>query len=404
MAREIDDTTLAKIEAEMRGDGVWIDADFAREHGISAADESRLEQLVAGADHADLRMLLVDVARDDDRFHGRAAHLVAWVQDSVGGDATYLGWERYGDPQLTVVTYGDQPSADAVARIAEREHPDDLVEALARSEQLLEDGNARELWEAIPREERYPWTADDGGLQQWLGDATLGQWVLLGAGVAVVLTAGYAWWSRRRGRRTGDEFVLPTAVLRSVRLAEDKQVRERAEREVLGLGEALGAQDPDARSLEVWQQALDHYDAARSVLARAGSPADVVGALVLARRGDAARAAALPGAPDGAGAGAATTLTWHPPTPCFFNPLHDGPVRRVTWHGDDRSVEVPACEACAVRVEQDREPDDVLDFVAQGSTVHYFRLDIGAWSRTGYGALDPDLLGALRSRQGRRPR
>jgi hypothetical protein len=43
------------------------------------------------------------------------------------------------------------------------------------------------------------------------------------------------------------------------------------------------------------------------------------------------------------------------------------------------------------------EPDDVLDLVEGDRTVHYYRLDLGTWTRTGYGALDRDLLGALRA-------
>lgn len=387
MAREIDDATLARIEAELTGDGVWIDPEFAREHEISAADEARLEELVAGADHADLRMLLVEVDSDDERFHGRATNLVAWVHDSLGGDATYLAWDRYTEPQLQMISYGDQPDSSSVTRIAEREHPDDLVEALVRSDELLADGSAQRLWEEIPREERYPWTADDPGLLQSVTDVVGGPWVVAGIAAALVALGATLWVRRRRST----DFALPKAVLRSVRQAEDQQVRARAEREVLALGEALGTQDPDAGSLDVWQQALDHYDVARSVLERAGSPADVVGALVLARRGDAAREAALAG---GTGPG------WQPPGTCFFHPLHEGPVRTVTWRDDDRSVEVPACRACATATERGQEPADVLDFVSRGSTVHYFNLDIGVWSETGFGALEPDLVGALR--RGRR--
>lgn len=386
MAREIDDTTLAEIEAELQGDGVWIDDEFAREHQITAADESRLEQVVADADHADLRMVLVEVSRDDDRFHGRISNLTAWVHDSLGGDATYVGWERYAEPSLRLIAYGEQPETHPVAAVATRDHPGDLTDAVVRSAELLEDGTAEALYEAIPREERYPWTADDAGLLGWVGDLTAGQWgALVVVTAVVVVPLGLAWRARRRRRRAGSDFTLPTAVLRSVRQAEDTQVRQQAEREVLALGEALGAQDPADGSLDVWQQALDHYDAARSVLARAGSPADVVGGLVLARRGDSAREGAVSGV-DG----------WRPPRPCFFNPLHEGQVRDVTWRHEENSVQVPACDACATAVEEGREPDDVLDFIADGSTVHYFRLDIGVWSRTGYGALEPDLVGALR--------
>ncbi len=62
-----------------------------------------------------------------------------------------------------------------------------------------------------------------------------------------------------------------------------------------------------------------------------------------------------------------------------------------------RAVDVPACRACAADVRAGREPGDVLDFIEGDRTVHYFRLDLGPWSRTGYGTLEPDLLGALGS-------
>jgi hypothetical protein len=116
-----------------------------------------------------------------------------------------------------------------------------------------------------------------------------------------------------------------------------------------------------------------------------------VGALVLARRGDAARSAAERG----------RTAAWTPRPGCWFNPLHDGPTSQVTWRDGDREVDVPACAACAADVRDGREPRDVLDFIEGDRTVHYFRLDLGAWSTTGYGTLDRDLLGALRTRGSR---
>ena len=81
---------------------------------------------------------------------------------------------------------------------------------------------------------------------------------------------------------------------------------------------------------------------------------------------------------------------------CWFNPLHDGSTTPVTWRDGDREVDVPACRACAADVRDGREPDDVLDFIEGDRTVHYYRLDLGAWTDTGYGSLDRDLLGALR--------
>ncbi|WP_110239336.1 hypothetical protein [Nocardioides gilvus] len=393
MSGSIDDTTLALIEEEMRGDGVWIDPAFARANDISASDEAFLEQTVAGAEHADMKVVLVEIDRDDPLFQGRFSNLSAWLHDSVGGDATYVGFDEYTLPQLSVAAFGDQPETSHAADIATREHPDDLVDAVGRLQELLDDGSAPDLWEQIPRDERYPWTADDGpfeGLGDWVEGLSGTAWLGVGVAVLAAVAAGVVWV---RSRRPQTAFVLPTAVLRSVRAAEDRQVQQQADREVLALGEALGAQQPAPESLDTWQQALDHYDAARSVLDHAGSPADVVGALVLARRGDSARASAVAGEPGG---------PWQPPMNCYFNPLHEGRTERVTWKHEERSVSVPACAACATQVRAGREPDDVLDFIQGDSTVHYYRLDIGAWSGTGYGSVEPDLIAALRRNRRRR--
>ena len=384
---QIDDATITEIEQEMSGDGVWIDGAFARAHDISAADETLIEEAVASAQRADLKVVLVEVDPDDDRFQGSFSSLSAWLNDDAGLDATYVGWEKYSEPNLTIDTYGDQPDTAYVDNVVGHEHPDDLVAQVVRIPELIDDGNAEQLWHEVPRDERYSWTADEGiQASEWAAGAG----VVIGV-VAVV--AAVAVWLRRR-RRAG--FVLPTAVLRTVREAEDRQLRERAETEVLALGEAIGRAEPvdKEEALLSWQQALDHYAAARDVLDRAGSPADVVGALVLARRGESARATALD----------RPTRHWTPPPGCWFNPLHDGPTSEVTWRDGDRSVQVPACPRCAEDVRAGREPEDVLDFIDGDRTAHYYRLDIGAWSRTGYGTLEPDLLAALREGRSRRRR
>ncbi|WP_426241540.1 hypothetical protein [Nocardioides sp. LHG3406-4] len=385
-ANAIDDATVAKIVQEVTGDGVWVDPAFARAHDISAQDETRLEQAVAASDYADLRVVLVEVDPDDDRFQGSFSSLSAWIQDSAGGDATYVGWQESSEPPLAVDAYGDQPDPIYVANVAAHDHPDDLVAQVVQVQELLDDGNAEALWMEVPRDERYSWTADDGSSVPW--------WAIVGIVAALLVACVMVWkWvagALRRRRPTG--FVLPPAVLRTVRAAEDRQLRERAETEVLALGEAIAESESASGSpeaLDAWQQSLDHYAAARDVLDRAGSPADVVGALVLARRGESARDAALQ----------RPARRWQPPLGCWFNPLHRGTTTEVTWRDEDRAVDVPACQECAEAVRAGREPDDVLDFIDGERTVHYFRLDIGAWSATGYGSLRPDLLGALRERR-----
>jgi hypothetical protein len=385
-SEQISDATIAEIEQELADDGVWIDPAFARSQGISAADEERIEEAVASAQQSDLKVVLVDVDSDDDRFQGSFANLSAWLHDDAGGDATYVGWNRWSEPHLSVQSYGDQPDTMSVANVADHEHPDDLPAQVVRVQELLDDGNAEELWWEVPRDERYSWTADEG---------IQASEVVGGIGVVAALAAvvaGLVVWRRRRRLRPSG-FTLPSTVLHTIRAAEDRRLRRQADAEVLALGEAIGSGEPGGSpaALDAWQQALDHYAAARSILSQDAAPADVVGALVLARRGEDARAAARAG----------TSRTWRAPVRCWFNPLHDGATTEVTWRGgerdDERAVDVPACAACAGAVRAGREPDDVLDFIEGDRTVHYFRLDLGPWSRTGYGSLERDLLGALRA-------
>lgn len=381
---QITDTTIAEIEQALAEDGVWVDPGFARAFDVSEADEARLVDAVARITEADVQVVLVEVPLDDDRFTGFSS-LSAWLQDDLGGDATWIGVDRY-DGQLVVDAYGAQPDPTDVGNVAVREESD-VVDQVVRATELLQSGEATALWESIPLDERYP-DAEDAEADGGLGILTA---LLLAAGAAAGAAVAVALVSRRRRGRAGRGrgFTLPTTVLHTVRAAEDRRLRARAEAEVLALGEAIGRDEPDggAPALEAWQQALDHYAAARSILAQASRPADVVGALVLARRGESARAAA----------DRDSRTPWQPPLPCWFNPLHEGPTSEVTWREGARAVDVPACGACAGAVGAGREPEDVLDVIEGDRTVHYFHLDLGAWTRTGYGALDPDLLAALRS-------
>ncbi|RYB95075.1 hypothetical protein EUA93_12410 [Nocardioides oleivorans] len=381
---EITDATIAEIEQQLAGDGVWIDPAFAKGHGISAADETAIEQAVAGTQEADLKVVLVDIDYGDPRFQGSFASLTAWLQDDTGGDATYIGWD---DPDLSVQAFGDQPDTLYVDNVAEHEHPGDVAAQVLMAQELIEDGTAEALWNDIPRDERYSWTADEG-IQASEVFGGIGIVVAIGA----VVTGLVVLVRRRRRRPAG--FTLPSTVLHTIRAAEDRRLREQAETEVLALGEAIGSGEATgtANGLAAWQQALDHYAAARSILSQDAAPADVVGALVLARRGEDARSAAQERKPS----------AWAPPVRCWFNPLHDGRTTEVTWKDGGREVDVPACAECAEDVRAGREPDDVLDFIEGDSTVHYYRLDLGAWSTTGYGTLDRDLLGALRTSRSRR--
>ncbi|WP_447645648.1 hypothetical protein [Nocardioides zeae] len=203
--------------------------------------------------------------------------------------------------------------------------------------------------------------------------------------VAVVLVAA----SRRRPRPRR-AFTLPDSVLSRVREAEADELRRRARSAVVVLGERIDGASLGARDdAETWQSALDHYEAAGRLVPDDGSEPDVldvVGAIVLADRGEQALAATR------RRKGLVFT------TPCFLNPLHGTGRRQDTvTHGRFR-VDAPVCDRCHADLKAGRRPD-ILDVVEDGRAEHYFETSREPWASTGYGALQPDLLTLIRSRR-----
>lgn len=384
---EIDEKTLHQIEVELGNDGVWV-APSMRDQ-VSVADEAKIEAAVAEAP-TPTYVTLVDLSYDDPLTNGDADQLANVIRDDTGRSGVYIGLApQYGDDpySLEITSFPDDTGLFYAARVAAAEHPDDLTAQALRTIDLLQSGGAEKLYEQLDPEERNPGSppSEDGGV---------GAGAVVGIGVGVIaLVAVIVAAARRRARSrpaaptpTRASFTLPPAVLSTVRAAEDRRTETRAQTEVLALGEAIDAAELDpgrSAALPAWQAALDHYDVARRILDRDHSPADAVGATVLAERGRSALSSAVRG------------RGWQPTPSCYFNPLHTGATTPVLWRDGESSVRVPACPKCARAVAAGDEPDDVLDFVADGRPAHYFKLDLGAWSGTGYGALDTDLLGRL---------
>lgn len=386
----IDEATLAQIEAELGRDGVWVSPELRRE--VPPEVEEQIEAAVDAAS-TPTYVTLVQLDTDDPLTDGDPGELANLIRDDTDRSGIYvgMGWTADGeDPEfeLELTSFGDESGLFYASSVAAVEHPDDLGEQTLRVLDLLESGDAQRLYEEIDPDDLPGASAasyDDGGLG---AGAVTG----LVAGALVVLAAVVMVARRRKGRKTvaptatSASFTLPPAVLSTVRAAEDRRNEARAQADVLALGEAIDAAELDPRrskGLAAWQAALDHYDVARRILDRQHSPADVVGAVVLAERGRDALRQAVRG------------RGWTPDPSCYFNPLHDGSTTPVSWQDGDQRVRVPACAACAGDVADGREPADVLDFVAGDRPVHYYKLDLGAWSGTGYGALDSDLLGRL---------
>ncbi|WP_028659606.1 hypothetical protein [Nocardioides insulae] len=390
----MDDATLAEIESALGQDGVWVAPELRSE--ISPQDEHAVEQAVAGSGTP--TFVVLTEMEYADPLTGSFDQLAALIHDDTGRDGYYLGLPV--EPEtlpLEVTSFPEDLDAYQAARIAWFDHPEDVAAQAAESVELLDGGtdlsaDYDQRVEEDPRAAQMIQDAYFGGGDSADEDGSAGGiWLGVG-GVVVALLVLAVVFRARRGRRRPvattsrptPTFALPATVVRSVRAAETRAREEQATREVADLGEALDRAplDPELTdAYDAWQSALDHYELARRILDRSHTPADVVGAIVLGRRGAEALRAAERG------------RRWVPGSPCWFNPLHGGSVRTVTW--TDPEVEAPACADCARQAEKGEEPTDTLEFVADEATRAYFRLDLGVWSRTGFGALEPDLVAAL---------
>lgn len=314
---------------------------------------------------------------DDVSFDGRT-HDVPGTPD----DRTY-------GPEEQVLNYETHPTAgEGAERLTElRLLPPDEVQ------QIADDA----------REQRCETTdtcgGGGGGSDDGDGVGLTGVVVALVIAVVVVLAAVSiaAGAARRRPAaatqavRRPQAFRLPPSAVERIREAHDRDLEKRARDELLALGETIEAADiAESDDRAAWQAALDHYDAARWAMTRDEDPEvlDVVGALVLARRGTAALGSARRG------------RAWEPPYSCYLNPLHDEPTghHELTDDRDARTDSsarrVPVCRACLDDLRSGELPD-TLDVAVDGKPTHYFDAAAEPWASTGYGALERDLVTAV---------
>ncbi|GAB2885596.1 hypothetical protein [Nocardioides pacificus] len=377
---------LDRIHADLAEDGVYVHPSL-REY-VDDAEVAQIQTNIAASDVA--VFVVVEPYSDDDPWTGEPEELLARLHDRYPEPGLYVSngrivdLEEYGYSLVTRdYTAPGSPELDdfLLGYVPELEQPDDLGAGLVALTDMVATDTAQERYDAVRQESTgsSPDSEDPGA-----GGDPSGL-LVAGLVLALVVTAGWGWTRHRAGRRRGG-FVLPESAVDRIRDANDRQLLKRAERELLTLGEAIDHADmSEAHDAGAWQAALDHYDGARRVLRR-GDPTpdvlDVVGAIVLAGRGEGFLAAALSG------------RGHEPAVPCFLNPLHgeasgSSPVQR-----GETTVKVPLCPTCRADLKAKRRPD-TLDVLRKGQPVHYFDTTDEPWASTGYGALEPDLLPRL---------
>jgi len=384
----IDDALIKQIEQGLQHGGLYVEPALARQ--VPPAMQAKIKAAIAKQD-VPVKVIAVRNPYTDPTYHGSPTLLIGTVHSDLGGEGAYFAANTAYEPRVEASTFGSVPSADDAAGLATYQHKGDLgAQLLAAVQNYQAPGTAAAYDKELEKSSKAYQAAHPESRPSH--DSSSGHPVLIGGGLLALLVIAAVVLSRRRrtaipavtGARTTDRpFSLPASVLSSITQARDREREESVDTEVLALGEAIDEATMGRSGADAWQAALDHYDLARRIMQREHSPADTVGALVLARRGRTALDAAVAG------------KVWTPTTTCYFNPLHGKGTTDVTWKGEHGSVVVPACAACARAVQAGHEPDDVLDFADGDRRRHYFDLDLGVWSRTGYGALDGDLVKRL---------
>jgi hypothetical protein len=392
---------LAEIHEGLADDGVYVHPSFA-----SQVTDAQLAEVVdnlqaLGAAGEPTYVVLYPLV-DGDPFSANPQDLVARLHDAYPEAGQYLTTTRalqYGTQDGVTLdgrSYGvggtrdGAMSEDALWVLSYEQHPSVGDAAVRATDLMLEPpAEVSALLEEVREASPYysGGSYDDGGTSGW---------VVAGIVLAVVLAAAWCVVRLRRSwvrdTSAAPAFTLPASTVDRIRDAHDRRLEREARDEVLALGEALDATEIGPRHDRTsWQAALDQYDAARHTLDVAKDPEDpelldVVGALVLARRGRAALAAATSGRP------------WSPTTGCYLTPLHAAATerRRLRSAAGPGGAEqaVPVCAECRADLAAGRTPD-VLDVVHRGVPRHYFETDVEPWAGTGYGALEPDLVQAL---------
>lgn len=403
------DQVLADVAQALADDGVYVHPSLAGV--VSAADEAEIAQALAQAEEP--AYVVAYPFQRNDEFGGSASDLLTRLQarESLPGtfvttDAFGLVNDEYSDVRLDAYTWGEPGGMDGqtwyeLPEAVQSRDPEgefDLDEALLTAAELVAEGrDAISEGYAERQEQREAEREERGSASTGGGDGEgvdLTGLLVAGLVVATLLAVARSVVRRRGGRvagpaRESTPAVLPPSAVERIREAHDRRLEERAQRELLALGEQLDSLEigqGDERTS--WQAALDHYDAARRVLGVAERQDDeldvlhVVGALVLLGRGRDALGAALKG------------RGFEPEPDCYLNPLHGraAAARRVEVSG--RPLEVPLCERCRSDLKRDRTPD-ILDVSQRGRPTHWFDTGVEPWVSTGYGALDPDLVTAL---------
>ncbi|WP_327392735.1 hypothetical protein OG533_23015 [Streptomyces sp. NBC_01186] len=383
-----------KIANGLRKSPVYVDPSY--EQGLPPSQQRKLAQRIEKSG-IPIRIVLVPLISGDS-WGGDPDKMADVVRDRLGEspkrEAVYMSISKSGDDFLSAREYPrDKHEAFwGVAAVGRQEDMDgrSLYAKFDRAIDIVEGGNGLKVYEKASKDLKHDSLADDkdgGGLSPLL----IGGLAALGLAVLAALWLLVRRLRRAGGLSRGGAFTSPSSVFATAREADERDLRARAQREVLAFGEELSAHQsgeaPDAAALQL---ALDAYTAAGTVLDGAQGTPDLAGALALVHegRGALARASEAASRP---GTGRRPRKKPKSALPlCFFNPLHGPASGRIRWRplGRREALHIAACDTCSSAVSGHRAPEALTD-THEGRTVPYFEVpaERSLWAATGYGSL-----------------
>ncbi|MDA2812812.1 hypothetical protein O4J56_19360 [Nocardiopsis sp. RSe5-2] len=396
------------IAAALEESPVYVDPSF----------ESALPQEVRSGMAADieesgvpLRVVVVPLV-EGDQWGGDSEALAAAVHDRMGEPGHFLVISGNGadgadyPPPGTPEAEKQRAFYGALAASYATDYSAPMAEEAEKAVEfaLADDPEAAytEQQEAFEAEDTEGSDGSEGASEDATGEGSseagesapaegAGVWPWTAGAAVLLLAAGggaYLLWYRPRRLPEPPRHTAFDNVDRARR----DELQERAERELVEVGERISAQDAVSgeAAAAAMAEALDAHAAARSVLDSApegdAGLADLAGVLVLLDKAEHALARAK--------AGGRGRERRH----CYANPLHGTATADTDWRelGSDRTVRVPMCKACAKSVRTRMRPEPLL-VEHEGRTVPYYDVpaEESVWSATGFGTLTDDLVARI---------
>jgi hypothetical protein len=259
----------ARIAAALRHDPLYVDPAYA-----GALPPAQRAQLIRRIRRSPVPIHVVLVPIVAGSTWQSSTQVSTVVQSYLGRDGAYVTFDADFGDVFDVVMYGgtdeqQQSARDAGWAVSYEKRYKTLAARLGRCVDLIATGTGSVAYKKAHDAEFTPGPTPRPAARPAGGHGDLG--IPIGIAALAAVAGGLVWLRRRRDRAAMEALRLPRTVFGTALAAGDDELRARAERDLIALGESLDGKE----------HALDAYDAAGRTLDRARTTADLAGVLAL---------------------------------------------------------------------------------------------------------------------------